>query len=44
MNVTYALPDLAYNYGALEPHISGKVMELHPDVAGRLAAARRIDP
>ncbi|KAI1841820.1 hypothetical protein JX265_009429 [Neoarthrinium moseri] len=23
------LPDLAYDYGALEPHISGKIMELH---------------
>jgi Fe-Mn family superoxide dismutase len=26
---TYKLPDLTYDYGALEPHISGKVMELH---------------
>lgn len=25
----YALPDLDYDYGALEPHISGQVMELH---------------
>lgn len=25
----YTLPDLAYDYSALEPHISGKVMELH---------------
>jgi Fe-Mn family superoxide dismutase len=25
----YSLPDLAYDYGALEPHISGKIMELH---------------
>ncbi|KAK3312861.1 Manganese/iron superoxide dismutase [Apodospora peruviana] len=23
------LPDLQYDYGALEPHISGKIMELH---------------
>ncbi|KAI1433999.1 iron/manganese superoxide dismutase domain-containing protein [Xylaria sp. CBS 124048] len=23
------LPDLPYDYGALEPHISGKIMELH---------------
>jgi Fe-Mn family superoxide dismutase len=50
---TYALPDLLYDYGALEPHISGKVMELHHDkhhasyVKGantaldRLAEARR---
>jgi superoxide dismutase, Fe-Mn family len=28
---TYKLPDLSYDYGALEPHISGKVMELHHD-------------
>ncbi len=27
----YALPDLRYDYGALEPHISGKIMELHHD-------------
>ncbi len=25
----YTLPDLAYDYGALEPHISGEIMELH---------------
>jgi Fe-Mn family superoxide dismutase len=25
----YALPDLPYDFGALEPHISGKIMELH---------------
>lgn len=25
----YALPDLGYDYGALEPHISGRIMELH---------------
>ncbi len=25
----YSLPDLPYDYGALEPHISGKIMELH---------------
>ena len=27
----YTLPDLQYDYGALEPHISGKIMELHHD-------------
>lgn len=27
----YALPDLAFDNGALEPHISGKIMELHHD-------------
>jgi superoxide dismutase, Fe-Mn family len=27
----YTLPDLRYDYGALEPHLSGKVMELHHD-------------
>jgi Fe-Mn family superoxide dismutase len=25
----YALPDLDYDFGALEPHISGTIMELH---------------
>ena len=28
---TYTLPDLQYDYGALEPHICGKIMELHHD-------------
>jgi superoxide dismutase, Fe-Mn family len=27
----YVLPDLTYDYGALEPHISGKIMQLHHD-------------
>lgn len=27
----YVLPDLRYDYGALEPHISGRIMELHHD-------------
>lgn len=26
---TYALPDLRYDYGALEPHVSGRIMALH---------------
>jgi Fe-Mn family superoxide dismutase len=26
---THSLPDLAYDYGALEPHVSGQIMELH---------------
>ncbi|MFO7244654.1 MAG: superoxide dismutase, partial [Actinomycetes bacterium] len=25
----YKLPDLAYDYGALDPHIAGQIMELH---------------
>src|SRR3954467_7991911 len=25
----YALPDLGYDYGALEPHISGEINEIH---------------
>ncbi len=25
----YRLPDLEYDFGALEPHISGRIMELH---------------
>jgi superoxide dismutase, Fe-Mn family len=28
---TYTLPDLPYDYGALEPHIDGRIMELHHD-------------
>lgn len=27
----YSLPALPYDYGALEPHISGKIIELHHD-------------
>ena len=27
----YALPDLRYDHGALEPHISGRIIELHHD-------------
>ena len=27
----YTLPDLPYDYGALEPHISARIMELHHD-------------
>eukprot|EP00250_Pteridium_aquilinum_P009084 c18431_g1_i1 orf=202-885(+) len=26
---TYSLPDLSYDYGALEPYINGNIMELH---------------
>jgi Fe-Mn family superoxide dismutase len=29
--VTYQLPDLPYDYGALEPHLSGQIIELHHD-------------
>ena len=48
----YTLPDLPYDYGALEPHISAEILTLHHDkhhaayVAGantaleKLAAAR----
>jgi Fe-Mn family superoxide dismutase len=45
---TYTLPDLLYDYGALEPHISGKIMELHHDkhhasyVTGANAALNRL--
>jgi Fe-Mn family superoxide dismutase len=28
---TYELPELPYDYAALEPHISGRIMELHHD-------------
>jgi Fe-Mn family superoxide dismutase len=27
----YSLPDLGYDYGALEPHLSARVLELHHD-------------
>ena len=27
----YTLPDLDYDYGALEPHVSARIMELHHD-------------
>lgn len=27
--MTYTLPDLSYDYGALDPSISGQIMELH---------------
>jgi len=27
----YTLPDLTYDYGSLEPNISGKILELHHD-------------
>lgn len=27
----YVLPDLTYDYGALEPHIDGRIVELHHD-------------
>lgn len=26
---TYSLPDLPYDYGALQPYISGEIMEVH---------------
>ncbi|MBM7787218.1 superoxide dismutase [Tenggerimyces flavus] len=29
MSNPYALPDLPYDYAALQPHISGEIMELH---------------
>ena len=28
---TYTLPELPYDYSALEPHISATIMELHHD-------------
>jgi Fe-Mn family superoxide dismutase len=30
-DAVYTLPDLTYDFGALEPHISGEIMELHHD-------------
>ena len=46
---TYTLPDLSYDFGALEPHISGRIMELHHDkhhaayVKGANAALAKLD-
>lgn len=39
----YTLPELRYDYGALEPHISGKIMQLHHDKhhAGYVAGANK---
>ena len=51
----YVLPDLAYDYGALEPHYSARILELHHDkhhkayvdgvnaTLDKLAAARETD-
>ena len=45
----YKLPDLPYDFGALEPHVSGKIMELHHGkhhaayVNGANAALERLD-
>ena len=44
----YRLPDLRYDYSALEPHISGRIMELHHSghhaayVAGANTAIERL--
>ena len=32
----YTLPDLRYDYTALEPHISGRILELRFETAQRL--------
>jgi Fe-Mn family superoxide dismutase len=46
--VKYSLPDLPYDYSALEPHISGEIIELHHDrhhaayVAGANATTDRL--
>jgi Fe-Mn family superoxide dismutase len=45
----YTLPDLRYDYGALEPHISGRIMELHHDkhhaayIKGANSALEKLD-
>ncbi|WP_172120702.1 superoxide dismutase [Actinomyces faecalis] len=45
----YTLPELPYDYAALEPHVSGKIMELHHDkhhatyVAGANAALEKLE-
>ena len=46
--MTYVLPDLAYDYGALAPHIAPEIMELHHSkhhatyVAGANAALEQL--
>ena len=35
-NDLYTLPDLPYDFGALEPHISGRIMQLHHGEEPRL--------
>jgi Fe-Mn family superoxide dismutase len=45
----YTLPDLPYDYGALEPHLSGQILELHHDkhhaayVTGANAAIEKLE-
>ena len=45
----YTLPELPYDYAALEPHISAKIMELHHDkhhaayVAGANTALEQLE-
>jgi Fe-Mn family superoxide dismutase len=45
----YSLPDLPYDYGALEPHYSGQILELHHDkhhaayVAGANTTLEKLD-
>ena len=45
----YELPDLPYDYDALEPHISGEIMQLHHDkhhatyVAGANTALEKLE-
>jgi Fe-Mn family superoxide dismutase len=49
MTDVYTLPDLPYDPGALEPHISGRIMELHHDkhhaayVKGANTALEKLD-
>ncbi len=44
----YTLPDLPYDFGALEPHLSGQILELHHDkhhaayVAGANTAVEKL--
>jgi hypothetical protein len=38
----YELPDLPYDYGALEPAITGEIMELHHDKHHAAAGLRRL--
>ncbi len=48
MTAPYTLPDLSYDYGALEPHLDARIVELHHDkhhaayVKGANAALERL--
>ena len=40
----YTLPDLPYDYAALEPYVSGQIMELHHDKHHAASPSWRASP